>query len=197
MRKTTMLYLLTETTLSELTKSGVSNLTWGYLDDRMRHGYNGVTVETSFYNVGEGYYEAWFKVDSTENPHTKYDVVFRWYDVDKYFTEDPKKVRYSVVEKMLRNVIYKCDIKLYSSDPSFSMQGCWEGLDANDMSIYKFPGPKGQGVWDSKHMASGGLNNRNIHLTKHIAQIASTIEQYVPKLAQKLDVAFKQENSDE
>ena len=42
-------------------------------------------------------------------------------------------------------------------------------------------------------MASGGLTNKNIHLTKHLAQIASNIETYIPKLAQKLDVAFEQE----
>lgn len=192
MRKTIMLSLLTETTIKELTQNGVSNITWNYLDNRMRYGNSDVTVESSFYNVGEGYFEAWFKVDST-NSDEKYDVVFRWYDVDKYFTEDPKKVRYSIVEKMLRNIIYKCNVRLYSSDPSFSMQGCWEGLDANDLSIYKFPGPKGTGVWNSRHMASGGLTNKNIHLTKHLAQIASNIETYIPKLAQKLDVAFEQE----
>ena len=189
-----MLSLLTETTINELLQTGVSNKTWDFLDSRLRYGDSGVSVESSFYNVGEGYFEAWFKVNSTDGDD-KYDVVFRWYDVDKYFTEDPKKVRYSVVEKMLRNVIYKCNVRLYSSDPSFSLQGCWEGLDANDLSIYKFKGPKGDDVWNARHMASGGLTNKNIHLTKHLAQIASNIEQYIPKLAQKLDVAFKQETN--
>lgn len=189
-----MLSLLMETTIKELTQTGVSNITWNFLDNRMRYGNSNVSVKSSFYNVGEGYFEAWFKVDSTKGDG-EYDVVFRWYDVDKYFTEDPKKVKYSVVEKMLRNVIYKCNVKLYSSDPSFSMQGCWEGLDATDLSIYKFPGPKGTGEWNSRHMASGGLTNKNIHLTKHLAQIASNIELYIPKLAQKLNVAFKQENT--
>lgn len=188
-----MLSLLMETTIKELTQTGVSNITWNFLDNRMRYGNSNVSVKSSFYNVGEGYFEAWFKVDSTKGDD-EYDVVFRWYDVDKYFTEDPKKVKYSVVEKMLRNVIYKCNVKLYSSDPSFSMQGCWEGLDATDLSIYKFPGPKGTGEWNSRHMASGGLTNKNIHLTKHLAQIASNLELYIPKLAQKLNVAFKQEN---
>lgn len=192
MRRIIMLSLLMETTIKELTQTGVSNKTWDFLDNRLRYGDSGVTVESSFYNVGEGYYEAWFKANSTTSD-AKYDIVFRWYDVDKYFTDDPKKVRYSEVEKMLRNVIYKCNVRLYSSDPSFSMQGCWEGLDANDLSIYKFPGPKGAGIWNTRHMASGGLTNKNIHLTKHLAQIASNIETYVPKLAQKLDVAFEQE----
>ena len=54
---------------------------------------------------------------------------------------------------------------------------------------------KGTDEWNSRHMASGGLTNKNIHLTKHLAQIASNIELYVPKLAQKLNVAFKQENT--
>lgn len=186
-----MLSLLTETTINELLKSSVSNLTWGFLDNRLRFGDSGVEVKSSFYNVGEGYYEAWFKVNSTEGDD-KYDLVFRWYDVDSYFTSDPKKVKYSEVEKMLRNIIYKCAVRLYSSDPSFFYQGCWEGLDKNDLSIYKFPGPSGDGKWDEKHIESGGLNNRKIHLTKHIAQIASEIEKHIPKLSQLLTVGFEQ-----
>lgn len=185
-----MLSLLTETTIKQLASHGVSNLTQRFLNDRLQNGDSKVVVESSFYNVGDDYYEAWFKVDSTDGLQ-KYDIVFRWYNVDRFFTEDVTKAKYSVVEKIIRNVIYKCDLRLYSNDPSFTFQGCWEGLDSNDLSIYKFPGPKGDGIWDDRHMESGGLNNRNIHLTKHIAQIANQIETFVPNLAQKIEVGFK------
>ena len=192
-----MLLTLMETKIRELINNDVSNLTWEYLDDRIRYGISTIDVKSSFYNVGEGYYEAWFKATSTSDASKKYDVVFRWYDVDKYFTDDVKKVRYSVVEKMLRNVINKCDVRMYSSDPSFTLQGCWEGLDANDLSIFKYEGVKGDDIWNERHMSSGGLNNRNIHLTKHIAQIINQMDSFIPKLAQKITVAFGQEKNNE
>ena len=101
-----------ETTINELLKTGVSNATQSFLDYRKHYGDSKVDVQSSFYNVGEKYYEAWFKADATDGGGT-YDIVFRWYDVDKYFTEDPKKAKYSKVEEMLRNVIYKCNVRLF------------------------------------------------------------------------------------
>lgn len=166
-------------------------MTWGFLDNRIRYGDSKVNVESSFYNMSDNYYEAWFKVDSTDKKDKKYDVVFRWYNVSKYFTNDPSKVKYSQLEKMLRNIVYKCDVRMYSSDPSFIYQGCWEGLDKNELSIFKYNGPKGDDVWNDRHMKSGGLNNKNVHLTKHLTQIASYIEQYIPRMAQLLQVDFK------
>lgn len=185
-----MLNLLLEAKIDELIQNGVSSLTWEFYDQRIRYGNTKVNVASSIYNVKDKYYEVWFKVDSTKNENIKYDVILRWYNVDKYFTDDPSKVRYSVVEKMLRDIIHKCDVRMYSSDPSFQLQGTWEGLAKNDLSIFKYNGPKGDGIWDSRHMNSGGLNNKNIHLTKHLAQIISQIDSFVPKMSQMLDVNF-------
>lgn len=184
------MYLLLETRIGELLNHGVSNLTWNTLDSRMRHGHHGVEVAGVSYHVSDDFLEADFTVDSTDSSNKKYSVILRFYKVGKYFTSDPSKSKYSVLEQMLRNIVHKCDVRFYSDDPSFLWQGVWEGLSNNDMSIFKFTGTKGDGVWDDRHMETGGLTNREVHLTKHLTQIVSQINEFVPKMAQRLEVLY-------
>jgi hypothetical protein len=93
---------------------------------------------------------------------------------------------YGQLEQALKKVIHSCDVKFYSDDPSFDWQGCWEGLAKHDLSIYKFTGEKGKGIWDEKHAASGGLQNQEIHLTKHLSQVVNEIDSYIKQIAQNL-----------
>lgn len=78
-------------------------------------------------------------------------------------------------QQMIQTTIKICDVKLYSDDPSFYWQGCWEDLDKIGVALYPFRGPAGKGVWNARHNASGGLINSNLHVTKHIAQISEQI----------------------
>lgn len=182
------LVLLSETRIDELAKNSVSNLTWDYLDDRYRNGNSKITVMSSVYHTGSDFYEVSFKATATHKSRKKYTLILRFYKVGEYITDDPSKCRYSKLESILRNVVHKCDVKMYSNDPSFLYQGTFEGLAKNDLSIFKFPGPKGDHVWDNRHSGSGGLINREIHLTKHLAQVASNIDTYIPKMAQLIKV---------
>lgn len=178
---------LNEATIDELSKNDVSNLTWNFLSDRYENGNSKIELTTATYHINNDFLEVTFLANATYG-RTKYTLVFRFYNVEQYFISDPAKSRYSKVESMLRNIIHKCDVKLYSNDPSFMYQGSFEGLAKNNMSIFKFPGPNGDHVWDERHSDSGGLINSEIHLTKHLAQVVTTMDKYISRMAQILNV---------
>lgn len=182
------MYLLLETSIPKLKSGGfVSNLTQGYLDDRMKKQYE-ISVSSSLYNISKDFLEVIFSVISTESER-RYTVILRFYDVGRFIKDDLATAKFSIVEKTLNKIIKLCDVRFYSDDPSFLWQGCWEGLDNHDMSIFKFNDIKGKGIWDDRHMRSGGIQNKEVHLTKHLAQIVNTIGAYVSEISQKLKVS--------
>ena len=182
------MYLLFESTIEKLKTTCISNFTQDKLEDRLNNGDYHMSVSQAIYHKNDDFLEVTFTVNAT-NGGKPYTCILRFYKVGKLVTDDLSKARFSVVEKTLRKIIKKCDVRFYSNDSSFYWQGSWEGLDKNDLSIYKFNGPKGDGVWDSRHANSGGLMNSEIHLTKHLAQIVRTIDGYISQIAQKLTVA--------
>ena len=103
------MHLLLETRIDELIKNSVSNLTWNSYDDRMHDGHHNVFVNTSFYNVGEDYFEVAFKAESTSTSKKYYDVVFRWYEVDKYFNVGGVRIEDNLM-------IYEDHIESYTFD---------------------------------------------------------------------------------
>lgn len=184
------MYLLFETNIDKLRSGGfVSNLTTGYLNNRLKGPQNRIEVASATYYVSDNFLEVAFDVQPTQGVN-HYTVILRFYDVGKYVKDDLGKARFSVVEHTLNKIIKQCDVRFYSDDPSFLWQGCWEGLDKNDMSIFKFTQPKGDGIWDNRHMLSGGIGNRELHLTKHIAQIVTYIDGYIHTIAQKINVKY-------
>lgn len=182
------MYLLFESTIDKLRATCISNFTQDKLEDRLNNGDYHMSVSQAIYHKKDNFLEVTFTVNAT-NGGKPYTCILRFYKVGDLVTEDLDKARFSVVEKILRKIIKKCDVRFYSNDPSFYWQGSWEGLDKNDLSIYKFNGAKGDGVWDNRHASSGGLANSEIHLTKHLAQIVRTIDGYISQIAQVLTVA--------
>lgn len=197
--------LFLEATIDSLTQNGVSGLTKKHLGLRYDEGDSEISVGKSTLFQSKNFYEAVFFANSsygatdyiasadtgTNAPQGTYTLVLRFYNVSTYLGNEDfaiGQMQYSKIEQILKSIVHNCDAKFYSDDPSWFYQGAWEGLDKNKMSIYKFPGPKGSGVWHARHGASGGLSNDTIHLTKHLAQVVEQIDAYIPKLAQTLEV---------
>lgn len=191
--------LFLETTIDTLATTGVSNLTKNALDKRYQNDFN-IDLAQAAYYTKENFLEMIFFANSTygatgfiaatdlpQGKNGQYTLCIRWYKVGKYL-KDEKSMGYSQLESALKQVVHNCDAKFYSDDPSFYWQGVWQGLDKNGMSIYKFTGEKGNGVWDSRHSLSGGISNSEIHLTKHLAQVVNEIDSYIRPAAQNLQI---------
>lgn len=192
-----MMYRFLEATIDSLAGNSVSGLTQHHLDQRYQNDFS-IDLGQASYNRRENYLELIFFANSTygdtgfiaatdlpQGKNGQYTLCLRFYKVGQ-FLKDEKNMSYSQLEKALLECIHRCDVRFYSDDPSFYWQGCWEGLDKNNLSIYKFTGEKGSGEWNAKHAASGGISNPEIHLTKHLAQIVNEIDSYVKQIAQNL-----------
>lgn len=198
--------LFLEATLDSLTQTAISNFTQKHLDKRETEGDSRIDVAKSTWDSKHKYYEAIFYAKSSfgaedfigaeglgvDTPNGYYTVVIRFYNPEtqlgQWNLSNLTQLKHSEVQKILHNVVHNCNAKFYSDDASFFYHGCWEGLEKENMSIFKFPGPKGKGIWDDIHYQSGSIANKNIHLTKHIAQIIRDIDLYLPKLEQMLRV---------
>lgn len=192
-----MMWKFLESTIDSLIGSSVSGLTQHHLDQRYQNDFN-IDLGQASYNRREDYLELIFFANSTygdtgfiaatslpQGKNGQYTLCLRFYKVGQ-FLKDEKNMSYSQLEKALRDCIHNCDVKFYSDDPSFYWQGVFEDLDKEGLSIYKFPGEKGSGYWRNIHAASGGLQNPNIRLTKHLAQVVNEIDSYIKEISQKL-----------
>lgn len=182
-----------EIDLNKLRDTAISGLVQKALNDRS-HGNSTITLESAKYYKKQDFLELIFFADSTygntsyiaavdtpEAGEGQYTLIFRFYKVNSFIEKDQS-------EYNLSRVVHHCDVKVYSDSPDFYLQGSWEGLAKHDASIYKFTGEQGKGVWDAKHAASGGLSNPEIHLTKHLAQVAQNIDNYLLEIKNKLEI---------
>jgi len=199
-----------ETSLIDVAGGGVSNLTAYWMDERYANDSTIVLLD-AIYSVKDDFLELSFwanssygdihtnvEYDVVKSPSDAYVVVMRFYGVTKkvlgmfsrnfFNPEKLKATPYSKIEKVIYKIIQNCDIKFYSNDPSFYYQGVWEDLAKENMSIYRFIGPAGKGIWHNRHAESGGLMNSNIHVTKHIAQACFEINNFVPDIVKNLKV---------
>lgn len=194
-----MLTKFLESTIDFLKQTAVSGLTQKHLDKRYENDFTIALGQATYYK-SKDFLELIFFANSTfgatdyiasqnlpQAPNGTYTLVLRFYKVTSQLM-DVDTQNYTQIESELKDVIHNSEVKFYSDDPSWFYQGGWEGADKEGISIYKFPGPNGKGIWNEKHAASGGLANSNIHLTKHLAQIVDEIDNYIPKITQKLQV---------
>lgn len=198
--------LLLEATLDILTQTAISNLTKKHLDKRETKGDSEINLASATWHTKKDFLELVFYAKSSfgdtqyiaadnisnNTPNGYYTVVIRFYNVSSQSPDfqpaDFENLEHSKLQQIIKNVLHNCDAKFYSDDMSFLFQGCWEDLAKEDMSIYKYTGPKGKGIWRGIHNSSGGITNPNIHLTKHIAQVIRDIDLYVTKIEQLLTV---------
>lgn len=196
-----------EMKMPELINGGISNITKKWLDLRQKDGETEITLNNALYHKGgifgknQDFLELTFfakstyggtsfvaAVDTPEAPNGYYVLVLRFYNVKPFLTKEVLNGGYAQIETALHQIFQSCDVRLYSDDPSWFYQGGWEAADKHDVSIFKFTGPNGTGKWDAIHTESGGLTNPPIHITKHLAQVLMTLSDYVPEIAQNLEV---------
>lgn len=191
--------LFLETTIDTLKQSGVSNLTNKHLNDRYQNDFN-IDLGPCTYFKKQDFLELIFFANSTygatdfiaaagvpQGKNGQYTLCLRFYKVGQ-FLKDEEKMGYSQLEAALKKCFHTCDVKFYSDAPDWYWQGGWESADKEGLSIYKFTGTNGKGVWDAKHYASGGITNPHIHLTKHLAQVVNEIDDYIRPIAQNLQI---------
>lgn len=183
--------------INDLGANAISNLTQTHLNTRMSdpEAHSDIQVIEADYNESGKTFTIFFEVDPTFDGKTVltpsgrsyqgsfYNVVFQFIDVAM---EDFHNQDTATQTKMLGDVFFKNDCKIHSNDPSFFYQGAWEDMADKDASVFPFPGPKGDGVWRQKHMASGGLQQSKVRITKHMAQVISSFEELIPAIQAKL-----------
>ena len=191
---------LQEMTITDLTTTAISDITQKTLDSRYEIGNNEINVVAVNFYMKKDFLEIIFACESTYGaedfiaavdipniPNGSYAVVLRFYGISEYIDKNISMLPFSTLSVQIKNVLHNCDVKLYADDSSFYYQA-WEGLDKNKLAIYKFPGEPGKGIWDTRHFNSGGLINKKIHITKHIAQIIQNIDDFVNQICIKGNV---------
>lgn len=188
------LLLLKEETLPQLALDAISSLTNKHLGIRYENAYSYSVYSVKFegndlyvtfsvmstFRDGQSIYAGY-----TESDNNHYSVVIEFLDALKFY-QNVNSLDVNSKKQAVQQIISSCDVKLYSDDPSFYYQGFWEDLAKVNMSIYPFPGPAGTGKWADIHYGSGGLKNSKVRVTKHIAQLAKEINNYVDYIVQKL-----------
>lgn len=190
---------LQETSFVDLGKYAVSSLTDKHLEIRYNEEYRWAFKSAIIY-TSHDLLEIVFLVYSTfktgnplplfKSPFPKvpgyYTVAVRCYKISEIISLQewrgltlPDKT--AVIELLLES----SDCKVYSDDPSFYYQGVWEDLYKKNLSIFKFPGPAGDGIWSAKH---GDTQIAGVHVTKHIAQLANEIYGYAETIAAQLSI---------
>lgn len=189
-------------TLKSLNAGGTSNLTAMHLDRRVTDPEANSHVELieAKWKVDENEVIIFFYVSPTYNSHTVltpsarpyegsfYNVVFQFIGVEPFLgtLEQYTGSNEGAREKAMQNMVWNCAVKVYSNDPSFYYQASWEDLAKVDGAVFPFPGPTGTGYWHDKHVASGGLSNPNIHITKHMANIIEEMPRFIPIIAKSM-----------
>lgn len=188
--------LLESMTAQQLVDYSVSNLTQKFLGLRVsdKNASNDISVIEADYSKTDNtftiYFEATptygktatvFTPNGTTYPGTFYNILLKFINVDLYLTE-------KMSNDELLNMMKNCDVLVHSNDASYYFQGVWEDLDDTGNAAFKFPGPKGDGVWRQKHSQSGGLRNSKIRVTKHLAQVLENLDSFIPQVKSKLRV---------
>lgn len=193
-----LVLLLNEKNLKDLKSGSTSNLTQKYIDSRFANGRTKIFLKSATINSKKGFMELIFNAASTygatdyiaatnlqQAADGYYTLAIRFYNIGQYITKDFMSLPSGTKQQAIKQVINNCELKLYSDDPSYYYQGCWEDSEKEGLAIYKFPGEAGKNIWHDRHAKSGGLTNSNIHLTKHLSQLIDNIDRYVSDIARK------------
>lgn len=190
---------LEETSFVDLGKYAVSSLTDKHLQIRYSEEYRWAFKSAIMY-TSHDLLEIVFLVYSTfkkgnplplfKSPFKQmpgyYTVAIRCYKISDIIPlKDWRGMTLADKTATIELLLESSDCKVYSDDPSFYYQGAWEDLYAKNLSIFKFPGPKGDGIWRARH---GDTQASGIHVTKHIAQLAQEIHGYAETIAAQVSI---------
>ena len=192
---------LLETRIDYLLQSGISNITDKYLNLRFEpEARTEIQLIQVNYHTQSDYLELVFWADSTyterhtqnetiqpvldkfgRTPDGKYILIANFYKVKRWIGKYPEMINTNRqrLYYYVKSLLHSCDARFYSDDPSFYWQGVYEDLAQENMSIYKFIGTNGKGIWRDRHFQSGGLAKPTIRVTKHLAQVIMFIDDYI------------------
>ena len=190
---------LRETSFVDLGKYAVSSLTDKHLEIRYTEEYRWAFKSAIIY-TSHDLLEIVFLVYSTfkvgnplplfKSPFKRipgyYTVAVRCYKISEIISlQDWRNLTLPDKTAVIELLLEASDCKVYSDDPSFYYQGVWEDLYKKNLSIFKFPGPAGDGKWSARH---GDTKIDGVHLTKHLAQLAQEIYSYSETIAAQVSI---------
>jgi len=195
-----MIKLIEANSLKDYASGAISRITARSLAIRYKNDY-GYSVTSAVVTKKYGILDVIFKVRSTfgngspkvfgitKSEPGYYTIILRFKDISSindfsnwYSLSKEEK------ENILQQIFELCTCLMYSDDPSFFYQGVWEDLDKENLALFKFPKQyEGKGIWHARHNAGSSLSNPNVHVTKHIAQIAESYLGFIDDIINIID----------
>jgi hypothetical protein len=161
--------------------SDLTNITWNHRKDEIRMNFRTKPTYDKTVQV--------FSINGNPKNGANYKIVVQMIGVNKHLgtREEYQEFSQSEQQELVELAIKEAEVRVWANDPSFYFQGAWENLADIGASVYNFPGPNGKDVWNNRHFASGGLDFKRMHLTKHIYEVFQKISDFVPEIARKLN----------
>ena len=181
-------------TITDLDANAISDLTAKWLFDR-EHGDGSNSTQLANVNIVNDKMYLHYKsfptyssdgkritLHGTTTPTKWYDTTLEYDDFTESVGDKETFNEFSSMEKsqVMRDYLYSGMVRVFCNCPAFYYQGHHEALDAIDSAIYKFPGPKGTGVWAARH--APGLTQKGISICKHIASTIHRLNRDISKI---------------
>lgn len=182
--------------LSDIKTNAISDLNKKFLNLRRTDGKSGSYFKDANWIESDDSVYLVFHVNPTydktvtnyspsgnEYKDNKYIVQVQFEEVSKVLGDKETFKSFTPKEQgeLVLQMINECEIKLWSSDPSFVFQGAFEAMSDLGASIYPMWGPRhSTGIWAQRH-------GTEIHETKHISEILEII----PALYQDISIKLR------
>ena len=186
---------------SDLKQNAVSDLNKKFLAQRKKEGNSGSKLQSVTWNESNDTIGIVFFVNPTydkevknysptgsEYIDNKYTVEIEFQNVSNYLGDRETFNSFTPKEQgdLILSFLDNCEVKLWSSDPSWIFQGSFEAMDDLDASIFPLWSPKGKDIWNARH----GLEP---HITKHTYEIAQVLKANYQDIARQLRGEIKEE----
>jgi hypothetical protein len=181
-------------TIPDLRANSISSLNKKFLNVRRKEGESGSVLEgikwdenkdSIFltYNIAPTYSTEVTNYDPEGNEYldNRYTAQIEFLNVSNYIGTKKDFLEFTPKEQgqLILQMINDAEVKLWSSDPSWRMQGSMENMTDLDASVYPYTGPKGKGIWNQRH-------GSEFHLSKHILEILNQIRFLYADIAKAL-----------
>lgn len=184
--------------LRDLDNSAISNITSEYLFDREHgSGFNRMKIAAAklhsdklfIHYKTEPTYEAVamaINLDGSQKSSREYDTIFEFQSATDHLGDLPSFLQLSDAERIavVRGYVDRGLARVWCSCPAFFYQAHWENMASHGSSVFPFPGPRGTGVWSSRH--APGLSQPGISMCKHIGACIHTIDKDIPTITKAL-----------
>ncbi len=177
--------------LNDLDRHAVSDMTADWLYDRQTNGIDDFSLKnlkidktsmlltftaSSSHVIGHSVTNV--SVDGKDVQKKGYTTQISFMNPEEFLGDSQSFTEFSEREQdqLLEDYINEGMAKVHCTCKAWYNQAHWESMSSHDSSIYKFPGPKGTGVWRSRH--TPGLSDPGITICKHIASVIEQIHEF-------------------